>query len=229
MRKLLAIATALVMVMALSVSVFAIEGSQDLVLCTQDSSSWQTQVSDRVTVNAAGEYTFTLSGLNFDGSAMNVLYIKDANAVDAEIAGNTYDGTNGLTGMTILTKSVKINGTEVALTDGYLTGVSPDSGLIDICWYNIWATSYMDAPTGTVTDIEVVIEVVDGENAAAPAETTEAAPAETTEAAPAETTEAAPAETSSTEAAAKAPSTGLALAVVPAVMALGAAFVSKKH
>ena len=242
MKKLLAIVTALVMVCALSVSVFAIEGSQDLVLCTQDNVSWQTHVSDRVTVDGAGEYTFTLSGLSFDGSAMTVLYVKDANAVDVEVAGGTYDGANGLTGMTILTKSVKINGTEVALTDGYVTGTNPDSGLIDICWYNIWATSFMDAPTGTVNDIEVVLEVVDENGEAAPAEAeeapaeaeeapaeAEAAPAEAeeapAEAAPAETAEEAPAATET----AKAPSTGIALAVIPAVMALAAAAVSKKH
>lgn len=235
MKKLLAIVTALVMVCALSVSVFAIEGSQDLVLCTQDNVSWQTHVSDRVTVDGAGEYTFTLSGLSFDGSAMTVLYVKDADAVDVEVAGGTYDGANGLTGMTILTKSVKINGTEVALTDGYVTGTNPDSGLIDICWYNIWATSFMDAPTGTVNDIEVVLEVVDENGEAAPAEAEEApaeaeeAPAEAeeapAEAAPAETAEEAPAATET----AKAPSTGIALAVIPAVMALAAAAVSKKH
>ena len=234
MKKLLAIVTALVMVCALSVSVFAIEGSQDLVLCTQDNVSWQTHVSDRVTVDGAGEYTFTLSGLSFDGSAMTVLYVKDADAV-----GGTYDGANGLTGMTILTKSVKINGTEVALTDGYVTGTNPDSGLIDICWYNIWATSFMDAPTGTVNDIEVVLEVVDENGEAAPAEAEEA-PAETEEAAPAEAEEAAPAEAEEAPAetaeeapaateTAKAPSTGIALAVIPAVMALAAAAVSKKH
>lgn len=243
MKKLLAIVTALVMVCALSVSVFAIEGSQDLVLCTQDNVSWQTHVSDRVTVDGAGEYTFTLSGLSFDGSAMTVLYVKDANAVDVEVAGGTYDGANGLTGMTILTKSVKINGTEVALTDGYVTGTNPDSGLIDICWYNIWATSFMDAPAGTVNDIEVVLEVVDENGEAAPAEAEEA-PAETEEAAPAEAEEApaeaeeAPAEAAPAETAeeapaatetAKAPSTGIALAVIPAVMALAAAAVSKKH
>lgn len=233
MKKILAVIVSLAMVMALSANVFAIEGSQDLVLVTQDNVSWQSHVGERVTVNGAGEYTFTLSGLNFDGSAMTVLYIKDADAVDVEVAGGTYDGTNGLTGMTILTKSLKINGTEVALTEGYSTGINADSGLIDICWYNIWATSFMDAPTGTVNDIEVVVEVVDGDGAAAAADESaaeaeaEAAPADAEEPAASEpetdSSSSAPAESTA------APSTGIALAVVPAAIALAAAFVSKKH
>ncbi len=234
MKKILAIVAAAAMIMALCVNVFAIEGSQDLVLVTQDNASWQNHISDRVTVNAAGEYTFTLSGLNFSGSAMTVLYIKDANAVEVENGGGTYDGANGLTGMTILTKSIKINGTEVALTDGYVTGVNPDSGLIDICWYNIWADSFMDTPAGTVTDIEVTIEVVDGDGAAAeePAEAEAeeaAAEPEATAEAPAEAE--APADETSAEAPAetKAPATGVAVAVIPAVMALAAVCVSKKH
>ena len=177
-----------------------------------------------MTVNGAGEYTLTLSGLSFDGGAMTVLYIKDANAVDVEVAGGTYDGANTLTGAKILTKSVKINGADVALTDGYVTGVNPDSGLIDICWYNIWASSFMDAPTGTVTDIEVVIEVVEDDGAeAAPAETEAETPAAEAEAPAAE----AEAPAASTET--KAPSTGIALAVIPAVVAMAAVAVSKKH
>ncbi len=212
MKKIFAVVVAIAMVMALSVPAFAIEGSQDLVLVTQDNVSWQTHVSDKVTVNGAGEYTFTLSGLSFDGAAMTVLYIKDANAVEVESAGGTYDGTNGLTGATILTKSLKINGEEVALTDGYVTGVNESSGLIDICWYNIWASSFMDAPSGTVTDIEVVVEVVDA---------AEAAEAPAAEEAPA--ADAAPADT------AAAPETGIALAVVPAVVALAAAVISKRR
>ena len=46
MKKLFAAVIALVMVCALSVSAFAaIDGSVDLVLCTQDNVSWQTAIA----------------------------------------------------------------------------------------------------------------------------------------------------------------------------------------
>ncbi len=238
MKKVLAIVVALAMVMALAVPAFALEGSQDLVLVTQEQGSWQSFVSDRVTVNAAGEYTFTLSGMSFDGANMTVLYIKDADAVEVEQGGGTYEGTNNLTGATILTKSVKINGEEVALTEGYRTGTA-DSGLIDICWFNIWDTSFMDAPSGTVTDIEVTVEVVDADAAAAeepaaeePAAEEPAAeePAAEEPEAPAADDASAPVEDgTAADNNTVAPSTGLVFAVIPAVVALAAVAVSKKH
>ena len=226
MKKLFAILLALVMVCTLSLSAVAFEGSQDIVLVTQEQGSWQSFTSDPVTISGPGEYTLSLTGMDFDGSVMTVLYIKDATAV-AE--GDAFTGTSNLSGFTCLTKSIKINGTEVALTDGYRTGLT-DTGVFDIAWFNIWDVSYMDAPTGKVNDIEVVIEIVDADAEAAPEAESEAAPEETetapeaTETAPETTAPAAEAETTAT-----APSTGIALAVIPAVVAMAAAVVSKKH
>lgn len=225
MKKIVSVMIAVMMVLALSVSAFAIDGTQDLVLVVQDSSSWQTQYSDRVTIDGPGEYTFTLSGLSIDGPTMTVLYIKDADAVETEVAGGTYEGAATISGATILTKSVKINGEEVSLTEGYPTGVG-ESGLVDICWLNIWASSYMDLPSGIVTDIEVVLEVVDADAAEAPTETAET---ETTESSAAVVTEDPATGETETTPVAEAPSTGIALAVIPAIMALGAVCVSKKR
>ena len=224
MKKIFAIVVALTMVMALSVSVFAVEGSDEFKLTVGESETWVNKLSDAVTISGTGVYTFTISGLSFDGANMTVLYLKDAAGADADANGGSYDGPSTLTGATIYTKSIKINGEQVALSEGYPTGTT-DAGIYDICWFNIWGNSYFEAYNGTVNDIEVVIEVVnEGEEPSAPA--AEEAPAANR--APAETTtssnEEAPAASTST-----APKTGIALAVVPAVMALAAVAVTKKH
>lgn len=224
MKKILAIVLAMAMVMALSLSVSAIEGSQDVVLCVQDNVSWQTHVSDPVTIDGAGVYTISISGLNFDSSAVTVIYVKDATAV-AE--GDNFTGTSGISGLSIYTKSLKINGAEVALKDGYATGLT-DAGVFDVCWVNIWAETFADLPAGTINDIEVVLEITDegaapSADTAAPAADAEPAPAPAEDTAP-ENNDVAPAPATS-----EAPKTGIALAVVPAVMALAAVAVSKKH
>lgn len=206
MKKIFAVVVAIAMVMALSVPAFAFEGSQDVVLVVYEQATWSNIVSDPVTINAPGEYTFKLSGLSVDSAQVATIYIKDATAV-AE--GDSFTGTSNLSDLTVLTKSIKINGEEVALTEGYGTGLT-DAGVLDIGWYNIWWKNFIELPTGTITDVEVVVEVVDAAAAEAPA--AEEAPAET---APAETAEA--------------PETGIALAVVPAVIALAAAVISKRR
>ncbi len=206
MKKIFAVVVAIAMVMALAVPAFAFEGSQDVVLVVYEQATWSNIVSDPVTINAPGEYTFKLSGLSVDSAQVATIYIKDATAV-AE--GDSFTGTSNLSDLTVLTKSIKINGEEVALTEGYGTGLT-DAGVLDIGWYNIWWKNFIELPTGTITDVEVVVEVVDAAAAEAPA--AEEAPAET---APAETAEA--------------PETGIALAVVPAVIALAAAVISKRR
>ena len=229
MKKLLAIVVALTMVLALSVSVFAVEGSVDVLLVVQEQGSWQTTTSAPVTINAPGVYTFNISGLSFDGANLTVLYIKDKAAYDDD----SFTGPSSISDVTIYTKSIKINGEAVALTDGYLTGVN-DNGVLDICWHNIWADNFMPTPSGTVTDIEVVIEVVNEGEApsAAPVEDGTAADNNTvTPEAPAASNDAPAAAPSAAPSAAPAaaPNTGIALAVVPAVMALAAVAVSKKR
>ena len=145
--------------------------------------------------------------MNIDSSKVATIYIKDATAV-AE--GDSFTGTSNLSDLTVLTKSIKINGEEVALTEGYGTGLT-DEGVLDIGWYNVWWKNFIELPDGAITDVEVVVEVVDAA-AAAEAPADDAAPAEPTEADTAES-----------------PETGLALAVIPAVVALAAAVVSKRR
>lgn len=207
MKKIFAVVVAIAMVMALAVPAFAFEGSQDVVLVVYEQATWSNIVSDPVTINAPGEYTFKLSGLSVDSAQVATIYIKDATAV-AE--GDSFTGTSNLSDLSVLTKSIKINGEEVALTEGYGTGLT-DAGVLDIGWYNIWWKNFIELPAGTITDVEVVVEVVDTAAAA------EAPAAEETAA------ETAPAET------AAAPETGIALAVVPAVVALAAAVISKRR
>ena len=233
MKKIFAIVMALAMVMALSVTAFAIEGSDEFKLTVGESETWGNHLSDAVTVNAPGEYTFTITGLSFSGANMTVLYLKDAEGADADASGGSYSGPSSLTGATVYTKSIKINGEEVSLAEGYPTGTT-DEGIYDICWFNIWGSSYFEAYNGTVNEIEVVVEFV-GEGEAAPVDEA-AAPVEDGTAADNNTVEPEAAPEAAPEASApaastetKAPATGIAIAVIPAVMALAAVAVSKKR
>lgn len=228
MKKLLSIIAAVIMIMAISVNVFAMGGPTDLVLVTGNQETWSDTASDRVTINGAGEYKFTISNINFSGSAMTLLYIKDADAVDAQMAGGSYEGSTTLTGCEIITKSIKISGQEVPISDGVPTGIREETGLIDICYLNIWGTSYIEVPNVQVTDVEVVVEVIDTE---AEAETAPAPNAEEkTEAEPEkEAVESnASADTNEPAASDDVPSTGIALAVAPFALALAAVAVTKR-
>lgn len=238
MKKIFAIVVALTMVFALSISVFAVEGSDEFKLTVGESETWVNKLSDAVTISGIGVYTFTISGLSFDGANMTVLYLKDAAGADADANGGSYDGPSTLTGATIYTKSIKINGERVALSEGYPTGTT-DAGIYDICWFNIWGNSYFEAYNGTVNDIEVVIEVVnEGDPPSAEAEggpnpenvdfgidETDMVLEEEAKQ-PTYDENGNPMEGSGTS---TAPKTGIALAVVPAVMALAAVAVTKKH
>lgn len=228
MKKLLSITVAVIMIMALSVNVFAIGGPTDLVLVTGNQETWSDSYGEHVTIDGPGEYTLKLSGVNFSGSAMTLLYIKDAAAVDAQIAGETYEKPTTLTGCEIITKSIKISGQDVPISEGVPTGIREETGLIDICYLNIWGTSYIEVPNVQVTDVEVVIEVIDTEGGAETAPATETE--EKTEAEPekeaAET--AAPSETNVPAASDDVPSTGVALAIAPFVLALAAVAVTKR-
>lgn len=248
MKKLLSIAVAVIMIMALSIDVLAIGVPTDLVLVTGNQETWSDSAGERITIDGPGEYTLKISGVNFSGSAMTLLYIKDAAAVDASMAGETYEGSTALTGCEIITKSIKISGQEVPITEGVPTGIREETGLIDICYLNIWGTSYIEVPNVQVTDIEVVIEVIDTESSADTAaasetdEKTEAGPEpekETTENSASsednasQTSDDVPATGISPAAApsdsAVVPDTGVVIAIIPAVAALAVAAASKKR
>lgn len=210
MKKLLAAALAIVMIFALSVSVFA-EGSCDAKLYISDSVTWATVGSDTVTINADGVYTAKLSGLAIDSAALTVLYLKDS-AVQDELATTS----NLPADVQVLTKELKINGNVVALDEGYPVGLN-EAGALDICWFNTWATSYFsNLGLGEINEVEVTFEVI---GVSAPAAEPEAGedvePVEDTE--PETTDDSEPAET------------GIALAVLPAALAAAAIALSKKR
>ncbi len=218
MKKIIAILAAAVLCVSMAVSVSAFEGSADIALYAGNSADWTTASSTPVTVNADGEYTLKLEGLSITTDTATVIYIKDS-AVEA----GEKEKSDLAADITILTKSLKINGKEIALTEGYPTTLT-DAGVFDICWYNIWATNYftMDG-MDTITDIEVTFEVV---SAAASAETVPddtAAPADN---AAEDTTEPAPAPAADTSTPAD---TGIVLALAPMAIAACAVIISKRR
>lgn len=224
MKKVIAILAAVVLCVSMAVSVSAFEGSADIALYAGNSANWTTASSDPVTVNADGEYTLKLEGLSITPDTLTVIYIKDS-AVEA----GEKEKSDLASDIQVLTKSLKINGKEIALTEGYPTTLT-DAGVFDICWYNIWATSYfavegMDA----ITDVEVTFEVVSGGAAATePADTddsADASPAPDADAA-GDASEATPAPAADTSTPAD---TGIVLALAPMAIAACAFVISKKR
>lgn len=218
MKKIIAIFVSIVLCVSLAVSVSAFEGSADIALYAGNSANWTTASSDPVTINADGEYTLKLEGLSITPDTATVIYIKDS-AVEA----GEKEKSDLSADITILTKSLKINGKEIALTEGYPTTLT-DAGVFDVCWYNIWATSYFAFEgMDPITDIEVTFEVV---SAAAPAETVPddtAAPADN---AAEDTAEPAPAPAADTSTPAD---TGIVLALAPMAIAACAVVISKRR
>ncbi len=220
MKKVIAILVSVVLCVSLAVSVSAFEGSADIALYAGNSANWTTASSDPVTVNADGEYTLKLEGLSITPDTATVIYIKDS-AVEA----GEKEKSDLAADITILTKSLKINGKEITLTEGYPTTLT-DAGVFDICWYNIWATNYFAFEgTDPITDIEVTFEVVSGGAATAePAANDDtAAPADN---AAEDTTEPAPAPAADTSTPAD---TGIVLALAPMAIAACAVVISKRR
>lgn len=221
MKKIAAILTAVVLCVSMALSVSALDGSADISLIAGNSANWTNVSSDPVTVNADGEYTLKLTDISITPDTLTVLYIKDV-AVEA----GEKEKSDLPADIQILTKSLKINGNEIALTEGYPTTLT-DAGVFDICWYNIWATSYfavegMDA----ITDVEVTFEVVSGGAAATtePAETEDSSDAATAPEATDNASDAAAPAADTSEPA----NTGIVLALVPMALAACAVVVSKK-
>lgn len=224
MKKIIAVVVALTMVMALSVSAFALEGTIDVALFVCDNVNWATVHGDPVTINGAGDYTVSITGLNVGPKSFASVYIKDMAAYADESASDISD-------FVLSVKSCKINGVEVEVTDGWRNTRDHD-GQLDACFVNMWDEAYYIAiPDETVKEIEFVFNITDAD---APADESENTPEPETTPEPEATTEpdaAKPETTSNPEATSEttAPKTGLALAVVPAVMALAAAAVTKKR
>lgn len=221
MRKIIALLAAVVLCVSMAVSASALEGSADISLNIGNSADWTNVSSDPVTVDADGEYTLRLTDISVAPDTLTVLYIKDA-----AVAAEEKTKSDLPSDIQILTKSLKINGNEIALTEGYPTTLT-DDGVFDICWYNIWAASYftvegMDA----ITDVEVTFEVVSGGEAATsePVKTDDADAATAPEATDnASDAVVAPAADSSEPA-----KTGIVLTLAPMALAVCAVVISKK-
>ena len=209
MKKLSAIILAVLMALTLAVSAMAYEANE--VVLVMMNSAGDPVVSDPVAIAADGEYTFKIEGLDFSKDQIQTIYIKEAVAHEGQANSTEYD-TNFPEGIEILTKSIKVNGEERAITEGYPTTKNEaEPSIIDICWYNIWATSYVDLEgLFDVNSVEVTVEVKFPGAEEAPAE--EEAPADEPADEPEVETEV---EVEDTPA-----ETGLALSLIPAVIAL---------
>ncbi len=227
MKKIFAIVVAVMMVMALSVSVFAEEvvysmtetvgqGMENLPLA--DGAAFSTGDNGdnyaRIATNWVG-----------GGSAFNdiVAAVQTADAV----VRVTYTGTMTKIGFQSESGSYEmVDVTDVTEVDGKNVAIIPCADIVAAApvalsgSFGGWANFMMDYTEGGML---YGFEVVTGYEAGAAAPAEEAAPAEDAPAA-----EEAPAEAPAADNAA-APSTGIAIMVIPAVVALGAVAVSKKH
>ena len=224
MKKIFAIAVAVMMVMALSVSVFA----EDVVFALGENDTLG-QHLETVTIGGGG----VLPDDDPDGVGSRIAtnWVNGA-TFDAILAGLKTDGavvrityTGTITGIGLqssyLTESF-VPVTDVTEVDGKNVAIIPCADIVAAAADAV-AGGYEWCNFIITQEGEVVLsgfEIVTGYEA--PVAEPEAAETETTETAP-ETTE------TTTEETASAPSTGLALAVVPAVVALAAAVVTKKH
>ena len=224
MKKIFAIAVAVMMVMALSVSVFA----EDVVFALGENDTLG-QHLETVTIGGGG----VLPDDDPDGVGSRIAtnWVNGA-TFDAILAGLKTDGavvrityTGTITGIGLqssyLTESF-VPVTDVTEVDGKNVAIIPCADIVAAAADAV-AGGYEWCNFIITQEGEVVLsgfEIVTGYEA--PVAEPEAAATETTETAP-ETTE------TTTEETASAPSTGLALAVVPAVVALAAAVVTKKH
>lgn len=218
MKKILSIALAAVMVMALTLTVFA-----DTV--------WEYSSPTTVTIGwttlfekGSDEANAFFEAIKTEGAVIEMIGtdLTEADKTDEEAWFQicTQDAANWTSDGDSKTEGI---GETYAFTDeGYMISIPADAynAMLSACAV---PTSDMQlvlnaGGSWTKAATKIVIRVVTGDEAAA-------APAEEAQA---DTTAEAPAETEA-PAASEAPKTGLALAVVPAVMALAAAAVSKKR
>ncbi len=203
----------------------------ETVLVVQDNKTWATVKSEKVNVAIGNEYTYSLTGLDIEPSTLTVMYIKDVAAMD--LPEGTDPEASKIDPVKVTFTSVKINGKDITVKEGMSTGLDKN-GIFDFALYNTWGTSYIDLPEENINTVEIAIKV---EAAEIPEETT----SEETEAPETEAsaTEASATEASATEvttgAGTTAPAddknqpTGIALAVIPAVVAAAGVIVAKKR
>lgn len=220
MKKILSIAIAAIMVLCLSVSVFA--DYDEPVTLGLYAGGWGDVGS--VVVDKPGTYTITASKIDSN----DWIIVKNT-------AGETTP-TAIPAGTVIRTTELKINGTVVTFEGGndYFDYTVGANGEIEIKYWlqpGFGGHDYIVDRPETITSVEVTF-VVDPDAAAepeAPAAEEENEPATQPDAVPVEDVEPETPAAEPAPAPAPAPATGIVLAVVPAVMALAAVAVSKKH
>lgn len=195
--------------------------------------NWTTAKSDEVAVNAEGEYTYSIDGLDISKDALTVIYIKDVAVENGDATVSDIDP------IALTYGSLKINGEEVAIAEGAPTALS-DNGTYDFCLYNIWGDNYIEVPD-TINSVELTVKVAAaGAAAEEPEETTteeETTAEETTaeETTAEETTVAAETaapsngDTDTNTGADKNSATGVAIAVIPAIAAAAGVMISRKR
>ncbi len=228
MKKIFAIALAAMLAVALCVNVFAAEatvsGSFTVTFTDNDFDSAitpGTYTSDKIaSIDGYGTQFAELASI-----IETVAPMDKVTHVDVTVkASNTDPCWNGAGQKVELIQNER-TGTQLAVAD-FADGVATVSADIPAGTTKLVLNPFAFSSTAGEITFDVEVKVTgDFEAAAAPAEE---APADTTEEAPADTTAEAPA-TTEAPAATEAPKTGLAFAVVPAVMALAAVAVAKKH
>lgn len=193
------------------------EEGLETALYVGNSVDWNTVKSDSVNIAIGNEYTYSISGLDIAPDKLTVIYIKDVAVENKEAEKSDIDPVK------VTFTSVKINGNEVAVKEGVPTGLN-DSGAFDIALFNIWGDSFIDLPEENINSVEIAIklEAADEEPEPTPAESTEE---ETTANALDPDNDNASASSSNPE---NQP-TGIAIAIVPAVLAAAGVVISKKR
>lgn len=224
MKKFLAVIIALTMATALCVSTFAADSYTAYIGFADSSWSHSGFQPDTASVEITGDGQYVIETDQFAGSTDIIVLVVDFVGMNADNPA-----------ITATVDSVEIDGAQITLDSGkVLSGDLEGNGNYRLEIYNEYgAGTASDPPIDNATAVNSTIKVtftVSGmggaETPAAEAET----PTAETETPTIETeVPVAEAETPAAEAESAAPATGIALAVIPAVIALGAAAVSKKH
>lgn len=222
MKKIVSVMIAVMMVLALSVSAFAADSYMAYIGFADSSWSHSGFHPDTAGVEITGDGQYVIETDQFAGAADILVFVVDFEGMNA-------DNPN----ITAVIDSIEIDGTAIELDSSkVLSGDLEENGNYRLEIYNEYgAGTTADPPINHLTAVNSSIKItftvsgMSGEPAAAETET----PAETTESSAAVVTEDPATGETETTPVAEAPSTGIALAVIPAIMALGAVCVSKKR
>lgn len=236
MKKIIAIALSVVMLVSvLSVSVFADAGDTNIIIEIGNVFGELAPSAEVVEGSKSGEYTLSAT-LN-----SSCLSAEDSSFIAVKtVAGNNPQLTALPDGTVVTVTAVDFDGTKVefdpelatkTITNGVFNGNDGVCLMFKMGGINAFTG---DLPTSFKT-VTITFTVENPEDASAEAEAEpEAAPEETApeaepEAAPEETAPEAEPETAAPAETTPAPATGIALAVLPMVIAAAAVVISKKH